>query len=351
MLFGNREAVNSTSNYEASGPKAVDPQGSSKLVLENLQTKMFGGSLSLDYQDISKNFTGFAAAQGSGYDQKALDQLQKEKGLTRMGFGLTDMNLGGLKLSNSFHEVQDNGSRISWQSFGIKEGPLAFGWNSQKVGQSFSRFNDLAEANHGDLQRELGAQRDNANLGFTVKGAALAATQFKVTDQSGAKLERHDASLTLKNGAISYGDSKVAQNFAGFANLLDPEKKVYGLDGGLDRQWVSAKYDFGHGAKPLVASDYTISSATGKFHAQDFAFAGSKWSFGFGDHGSDSGNSPIFGSINQADTTRTSLRSPRCIPESSLTFPESGGPSPRPPVSIDVTTISRFPRPRTRHCR
>lgn len=301
MLFGNRQEVASTSDYEKVGKKAANPTGASRLVLENLQTKVGTGNLSLDYQDVSKNFTGFAAAQGSGYDQKALDQLQKEKGLTRMGYGMTDFALGGLKLSNGYHLVQDDTSRIAWKSFGLKNGGFSFAWDSQQVSQSFKRFNDLGEANHADLQRELGTQRDNASLGLNMKKGAFAVTQFAVTDQTGSKLVRHDASLTGKNGTVTYGDSKVAKSFTGFGNLLDPERKVYGSDAGLDRQWVSATYDFGHGSKPLLVSDSLIKSATGKYRADDLSFGGKLWTFSFADHGSSS-KFASFGAINQADT-------------------------------------------------
>src|SRR5579871_90030 len=301
MLFGNRSEVTSASAYEVAGKKEANPQGRSRLVLENLQTKLMGGSLSLDFQDVSKNFTGFSAAQGSGYDQKALDQLQKEKGLTRLGYGLTDLNLAGFKVSNSFREVKDPTSAVSWKSFGIKQGGLAFAWNRQDVAKSFSRFNDLGEANHADLQRELGTRRDVSTLGLNLKGGALSATEFDVTDQTGGHLKRHDVSLTGKSGAVAYGDSNVQKEFTGFANLLDPEKATYNFDSGVRRQWASAKYDFGHGAKPFIASDYTVKTDSGSFRAEDLAFGGKVWNFGFSDRSSDA-KFGKFTSISQTDT-------------------------------------------------
>ncbi|MHB8637278.1 MAG: hypothetical protein ACYC96_12485 [Fimbriimonadaceae bacterium] len=301
VLFGNRQEGTSASNYEATGKKQADPQGQSRFVVENLATKLMGGTLALDYQDISKNFTAFSATQGSGFDSKVLDQFQKEAGLTRMGFGLSDLSVGGLKLSNSFHEVKDGASQISWKSFGVKEGPLAFTWNSQEVGKSFTRFSDLGETNRTDLQREVGTKRDTASLAVNLKGATATATDFEVTDQTGGQIHRHEGALTGKNGSVTFGDSIVQTEFTGFGNLLDPEKALYGAVGGVRRQWVSAKYDFGHGSKPFMVDDYSVKTDAGSFHAQDLAVGGKTWNFGFSDRKSDP-KFASFASINPVDT-------------------------------------------------
>src|SRR5208337_2466133 len=100
---------------------------------------------------------------------------------------------------------------------------------------------------HADLQRELGTKRDTATLGLNLKGGAITAKQFDVTDQAGGHVLRHEATLTQTHGTVSYGDSFVQKEFLGVSNLLDPEKALYGLDGGVRRQWFTAKYDFGHG--------------------------------------------------------------------------------------------------------
>ncbi len=300
VLFGDRQQVTSTSNFEMNQQRGAALQNKSRLVLEDISTKLMGGTLNLDYQDVSKSFTGFAAAQGSGFDQKQIDQLQKEKGLTRQGFGMTDLGLGGLKISDSFHEIRDANSMISSKSFGLKEGALTFDWNTQNVGQGFTRFNDLEEANHADLLREQGTKRDNEMLGLNLKGGTLSASEFDVTDQGGGQLKRHDVALKLKNGSAAYGDSSVQSQFTGFGNLLDPEKKTYSLDAGLHRQWESASFDFGHGDKEAF-SESSIRSATGSFHAEDLSLAASKWNFGYSDRDTDS-TFASFGSLNAADS-------------------------------------------------
>src|SRR5688500_7356547 len=46
-----------------------------------------GMSISAEYQDIDASFTGFGMLASSGLKEDEIKQLEKEKGITRMGFG------------------------------------------------------------------------------------------------------------------------------------------------------------------------------------------------------------------------------------------------------------------------
>jgi hypothetical protein len=299
MLFGDRTAVNATSNFESNSGARSNFAGKSKFILESYSTKFGGGTLSANYQDVSKNFTAFSGAAGAGYDQKTIDQIKKEKGLTREGFGLSDLSLGTLKLSSNFSQVKDGDSAIDWRSFGLKQGGFTLGWSSQEVNSKFGRFSDLAEANSKDLQREAGTRRDTENLGYDFKGGSFKGTGLSITDSTGAQLERHDFNLTAKTLTLGYGDSHVQQAFTGFGNLLDPEKATYGADAGVRRQWMNAQYLAG--TNTFQFSDSQIKSDLGSYKSNDILTSGKTWKLAYSDRAS-TANFASFGSINAADT-------------------------------------------------
>ena len=300
LLFGDRSQVSAESNFEANPKQAVNDKGKSRLILENLSTDLgHGGKLSLKYQDISKNFTGFSAA--TGYNPAAVQQLQKEKGLTRYGIGLSDAAVGSMRLSSNFNEIKDDTSEIMTRSLGLKQGGLSLGWSSQAISSTFSRFGDLAEGNRADLKREAGTRRDSTNLGFDFKGGSIKGTGLTILDSAGGKITRHDLSLTGGKLYAAYGDSDVEKDFGAFANLPDPEKASYSTDAGLHRRWSSLKYDFKGNTKPLQIDSNQVKSDTGSYRATDLSLATKSLGLTFIDRGSDPGFAS-FAAIKTPDT-------------------------------------------------
>ena len=72
-------------------PASSSLLGSGYLLSQSLNMQAGGTRVSVDFQDISKQFAGFAdLKKGAASDKAALDQLtqlEKERGLQRMGFG------------------------------------------------------------------------------------------------------------------------------------------------------------------------------------------------------------------------------------------------------------------------
>lgn len=94
---------------------ALTGSGSGHILSQSLAVQTSGLRLSADFQDVSKQFAGFAdLKKGAASDKTALAQLaqmEKEKGLQRLGFGV---GLGGLQaakptdgLTIEWNQIQD----------------------------------------------------------------------------------------------------------------------------------------------------------------------------------------------------------------------------------------------------
>jgi hypothetical protein len=312
FVVDERQAVDSRSNFSSELPAASGPQhlnsgrkgaqGQTQLILQNFSTGFLGGKATGGYQDVSKDFAAFGSV--SGADQKTVDQLQKEKGLKRMGFGLTDFGFGGLKLTDDYRNVTDGHAGVSWRDLGAKFGALNASWGEQRVDKTFSRFGDLAEANRTDLQRGAGLDRQTMslamNMGKTPAAGALAYSGLTIGDGNGGHLYKRDGSYTSKLLTLDLGDQETQKQFTSFGNLLDPEKPTWQNDGGLHRQWLTLKTDLGRGYTPLLFSQKWVKSDTGQFVASSLGFGAKGWSLTHAEQDIDKGFT-AFTAITPAD--------------------------------------------------
>jgi len=276
MLYSDRQNVDSEGldpGRLPGGAKALTPQSKhSKLILQNFQSKLFGGTVEASYQDVGQGFTGFGAVKSNGYDQSTVDQLQKEKGLSRMSFGFKDLGFGDLKLSNGFRTIKDGNAGITWRNLGFKMGGFNVAMNSQKVDNQFTRFKDLSETDRDQLAKEKGLMRENLAADFTQGKNVLGFTSFKVEDDAGHSIERREASIKTTQFAMSAGSQSYDQGFTRLGSLTQPEIAKYSLDAGLKRRWEDLTLGFiGGKTTPLHFNTYTVESATGEFSAQDIS--------------------------------------------------------------------------------
>lgn len=280
MLFGDRsqEQARSLMGYQAS---TVAPgQGRSKLVMESLGGDVAGGSFQLDYQDVSKNFIGFSAVQSNGYDSSVADRLAKERGLTRMGFAMNNLKLGGLGFSQNYRTVGDGKNSVTWRSFGMDSGALSLKWHSQDVGKGFNRFKDLAETDRDQLAREAGLSREGWDGSLKSSLGLLSYTDSSVRDGNGRGITRDEVKLDGSKIKFLMGEQNVQTGFNRFDSLFEPEKAQWSRESGLRRQWQSLDTAlFGSLDHPLHLATYRIDSKSGDMANVDASVGGKAWSF------------------------------------------------------------------------
>jgi hypothetical protein len=255
-------------------------EGKSQLILQNLSTKLMGGDVSFDYQDVSKNFSSFDTVRANGYDEKTVSRLHAERGLTRFGMAFKDVKFGSaLALSNSYRKVSDENGSLEWRSYGLQSGGLKVNYNSQTIDKNFARFKDIAEAEREQLMREAGMSRQNLAAEFAAKTNKLSFNQLNIKDDAtGKTIRRSEYVLDTSRIKFNLGDQEVDTGFARFDSLMGPEKAAYGREAGLKRQWMGLQASILGKDSTLSFTQSFLSSPDGKFSAQNFGIGGKTWS-------------------------------------------------------------------------
>lgn len=277
MMVGERNKQTARSAFEFQANPGETETGESRAILQKFSGGFLGGKVNADYQDISQNFAATSALGQAGFDA---NQLKKERGLQRLGFSMQDLNVGGLKFSNSFKTVKNGDESVDWRSFGVAAGGLTFNWKSQSVGENFARFKDLGEGDREQLLKEAGLNRESSILDYKSKLGALSFKNNQVEDQSGNGIYRRELGFDIKNVRfLTVGDQTVDQQFNRFNSLFEPERGQWGREAGLKRQWMSLDASvLGSAWQGLKFSQNILRSPVGEYVAQDFSVGNKGWS-------------------------------------------------------------------------
>ena len=274
MLFGQKTQQNAQSQFEYQGNTIAPDQGKSKLILQSLGGNLSGGTFQLDYQDVSKNFSGFSAVQANGYDASVANQLAKEKGLKRMGMNFSNLKFGVLGLSDSYKTVGDELGGITWQTYGLNAGGLNLNYQSQEVGKKFDRFNDIAEGDRAQLAKEAGLSR-KAWDGTFKSGFGLLKFDTSTVGSSTGDLASTDATMTGKTWSFDHIERNVASGFTALPNLT--QKEIDGDIGAISNMYVAG----GAAVKPEDRAAFMQSPGLKRDFTRLTLNPSTKWSLGF----------------------------------------------------------------------
>ncbi len=270
MLVGDRKQARTQSGFEYQSSALAPDQGKSHLILQSLSSNLGGGTVKFDFQDVSKNFSGFGAVTANGYSADTANQLSKEKGLKRMGFSMDKVQLGSLGFSNSYRTVGDEKGGITWQDYSIASGGLSLNYKSQKVDPHFTRFNDIAETNRVQLAKEAGIERQSMDASWKLGFGSFSYNMSAIDDTMGKGINRSDLKLTTNHFNFDLGRQGVYKAFTRFSSLNDPDAPQWGKESGLKRNWLSFSTQLAKD-HPLAFSQSSIDSAAGGMKNMDFS--------------------------------------------------------------------------------
>ncbi len=303
MMFGERSRTNNERGLNMQGDvggNADGSEGKSRLIMQNIGSKALGGTVNLDYQDVSKNFAAFSNL--SGVDDAKVNQLRNERGITRLGVSADRLKLGGLGVSSGFRSVSDDQGSIDWRNYGVTSGGFSLNFNSQKVSKNFNRFKDIAEGDRQQLERERGLARENWAGAFVSKTSKLNFSSVKIGDASGQPgISRTDLGFDGGSYKFSYGQQEVAAGFNRFQSLLGDEQARYGLDAGLKRQWLGLQTGVLGKGTSLDFNTNTLTDNNTKLRSSDVKVAGKTWSIQNSSRAVDNGFTR-FNALNRGDT-------------------------------------------------
>src|SRR5262249_41010953 len=135
------------------------------------------------YQEVGKKFGGFQALRLNNAGNKTLlDQLtalEAEKGVKRLGFGLSydagqrakGKGQSEAALNLDWSQIQDEKGAITQQlaEFGSKN--FRFRYAGRDVSETFAAFNGLREADKAQWAKEKGLKTSSLGFGLNFGGA------------------------------------------------------------------------------------------------------------------------------------------------------------------------------------
>jgi hypothetical protein len=265
----------------AGAAQSAPQAGVDNLILQSLALHSSGFGIHADYQDVGKNFAGFQALRMNNASDKAmldqLTQLEKEKGLRRMGFGLDfGLNFGQGKTGSASHggfsfsqeNIADAHGSVQRDLWSLKSGTFDFLMFGRSVSPGFKRFDDLSDADKTNLALDLyqlydpkaavaqvtagdraqvahetGLERSamRADFGFG-KAGGIAFSQLSIQDTTnlagtaGATptppvgIMREDLALNLGSLQLDLLHRKTDAGFSRLGDLADVEKNNLALD-------------------------------------------------------------------------------------------------------------------------
>ena len=242
-------------------------EGTGQAIVQQAALQVGSGTLSFDYRDIDRRFTGMDTLRGAGFTDAEVAQFAAERGLKRSNFQLRNLQMGQLGVGAGFRTVGDEQGSIDWRDLSLNFAGVSVNFTTQVVDQGFSRFNDIAEQDRQQLARERGLERTALSVNGSTGFGQFQLSQLGVNTQGGSGLHRRSFQFT--NGGLQLGwtDQHVEEGFARFADLREEDRQQLSREVGLRRE----SYTFSlKGAVQLAYRAGTIRSDLGRFNSDAF---------------------------------------------------------------------------------
>ncbi|MCX7798887.1 MAG: hypothetical protein N2109_00920 [Fimbriimonadales bacterium] len=257
------------------------PAETGQAVVQNLKLGWGKGSLEVDYQDVEQSFSHFGALQDAGFTAEQVAQLQKERGLTRIGFSFKDIGFGTGAVSQSFRQVGNDDGKLTWTSYGFQSKDLSLGYESRRIDPKFRRFQDLAEQDRQQLAAEAGLQRERFSAAWRAGLAKLDYQQSLIEDfaGTGAGIRRDSIAIDAGKVRFSLQEQEIDAAFTRFNSLFEPEKAQWAREQGLRRRNLALDATvFGGTQQPLQFRQSLVASGKGEYRSTTLDAAGKTWS-------------------------------------------------------------------------
>lgn len=267
IYAGERRATESVDLMTGAGSGAQGAQeGSGQAIVQSAALPVAGGTISVDYRAIDKNFMGMDALGGAGFNADQINQFARERGLKRTNFSARGLRMGGMVLGSGMHTVGDANGSIDWRSMSLQYGGLQVNFNSQTVDQGFTRFNDIAEEDRGQLAKERGLERTNIDAVAQTGIGKFGFTQLGVSEQGVSDLRRRALSYEGLNLKLHWFDQHVEDGFRRFGDLREGDRGQLAKEVGMRRE------NFSFALAGPTALSYTsriLRDDTGRLNQQD----------------------------------------------------------------------------------
>ncbi len=279
LMIGNRQRSRSVNLFDRRSKGAsLAEEGQGTAIVQNFATRFMGGEFQLGYQSIDEHFGGFSSFASVGYDQSAIEQLAKEKGLKRTSLSMTNVKVGGFAIDQGLRKIGDDSGSVTWRDGKVSLGGLTTHWSSQYVDPGFTRFGDLREKDRDQLAKEKGLLRQNYGASQQALGGMLSFEVNKIEADGGSGIYRQAMRVDLPGFMADFKAQRVGDTFSRFTDLREEDRNQLSREKGLSRQDITLKTTALSGVN-LGFSSNRVTSEQGDLKGLALSLGTKVWSF------------------------------------------------------------------------
>lgn len=236
VIVSDQSKVQTSSLLDTEVQTASPDAGKGQAIMQGLELRAGTGSIRASYQNISKKFSSAQSLREAGLSNDQVAALMKERGLSRVGYGLQQVGSKSANLSANYDAVRDGKESIESRGYGAQLGGLKLNWSSEHTTGGFKRFNDLSNVNRGQLAKEAGMTREQMQLNYAAGRNSIGFETNRINSGEGSDLFRRKANLAL--GIVNFGflDQRVEKGFTRFDGTRLADAGQLSREQGLRRQ-------------------------------------------------------------------------------------------------------------------
>jgi hypothetical protein len=246
-----------------------------------------------NFQSIGPQFSLF-----KGLREAEAAQWAREKGIRRSELSLGLLTGKNGQLSFYRNSIGDKSGRLTGQSLEYAGSAFRFSLSNREVTSSFSRLNDLSDADKTalalDIRRqfnptaadgevtakdrqqivsEAGLSRTRMAFSVTMgKEGLLGYNTFHIGDGKGS-IRRNTLDLRAQNFTLSYLDQDISDTFSRLGSMSDFEKSQFGNERGIHRNLLGFQWTLNKSSS-LAFSQLRIDDKEGGLLRQSLAYTG-----------------------------------------------------------------------------
>lgn len=222
------------------GQVTAGTEGTDSLIVQKATVALGSGtSFTAEYQRVDQGFAGFDALTSGGVAEETISQLEKEKGIYRMGLGFSGGSPKGLSFTNSFRTIDDGRGKITFHDYGLKSAAFDLYFNSRKIGNSFSRFEDIAETDRAQYQKERGIERTGFGGALRFGQSSLKFDRSSISQEDHNGVSKSNLSFDTPWLNAAYSTQEIDALFARAGDLAEGERDQWGKERGFGRKDMS----------------------------------------------------------------------------------------------------------------
>ena len=149
-------------NADGTRAPAPDEPKSDNMFAHQSDLQMGKLGVQVDYQDIGKDFNGFVALrQQKATPDAALNQMEKEKGLKKLGFQANYALGGDSSTGVSWSQIEDGDAGITKYGVFLKSDKFDLTAKVREIDPEFTRILDLNDSDKQEMTSEVGMKRQD----------------------------------------------------------------------------------------------------------------------------------------------------------------------------------------------